>query len=149
MRRHRLSVEIRRLEILRGELDAVRELAEVSFLEADDSVASELTDTFARLVRRMGRAERELVGFDERDQGDARIVVTAAGALESAADWARDLAGMYAAWAKVRGYDVETSEHGQWLFEVCAVSGTMVGTFASRSAALAALFDWLNEHWLA
>jgi ATP-dependent Clp protease ATP-binding subunit ClpC len=112
VRRHRLSVEIRRLEILRGELDAVRELADVSFLEADDSVASELTDTFARLVRRMGRAERELVGFDERDQGDARVVVTAAGAHEAAADWARELAAMYAAWAKERGYDVETSEHG-------------------------------------
>ncbi|MBL8743087.1 MAG: PCRF domain-containing protein, partial [Myxococcales bacterium] len=52
------------------------------------------------------------VGFDERDQGDARVVVTAAGAHESAADWARELAGMYAAWAKERGYDVEASEHG-------------------------------------
>ncbi len=110
VRRHRLSVEIRRLEILRGELDAVRELAEVSFLEADDSVARELTEAFARLSKRLGRAERELVRFDQRDQGDARVIVTPAGANEEAASWARDLSAMYSAWAKDRGYDVEQDE---------------------------------------
>jgi ATP-dependent Clp protease ATP-binding subunit ClpC len=107
VRRHRLSVEIRRLEILRGELDAVRELAEASFIEADDSVARELTDTFARLRRRLTRAEREILHFDERDQGDAHVVVTPAGAQEGAAAWAVDLARMYASWARERGYDVE------------------------------------------
>ncbi len=110
VRRHRLGVEIRRLEILRGELEAIRELAEVSFIEADDSVASELTDTFARLVRRVERAHRELVRFGDREQGDAVVVVTPAGAQAGAASWARDLAGMYAAWAKERGYDVSTSD---------------------------------------
>ncbi len=114
VRRHRLSVEIRRLEILRGELDAVHELCEASFIEADDSVARELTDTYARLVRRMRRAEREIVQFDERDQGDARLVVTPAGALEGATSWALDLAKMYASWARDRGYDVrfETGDDG-------------------------------------
>ncbi len=107
VRRHRLSVEIRRLEILRGELDAVRELSEASFHDADDSVARELTDAYARLLRRIGRAERELLSFDERDQGDAHLVVTPAGAHERAAAWAVDLARMYAAWARDRGYDVE------------------------------------------
>ncbi|NUP05697.1 MAG: AAA domain-containing protein [Polyangiaceae bacterium] len=110
VRRHRLSVEIRRLEILRGELEAVRELAEASFLEADDSVASELTDTFARLVKRVDRAHRELVQFDERDQGDATVVVTPAGAQAGAATWAKELSEMYTAWAKERGYDVAIAE---------------------------------------
>lgn len=119
VRRHRLSVEIRRLEILRGELLAVRELAEASFLEADDSVASELTDAFAGLLLRLGRAKRELVKFDERDQGDAKLVVTPAGAQRGAASWARDLSAMYAAWAKERGYDVASVEQdGAYFVEV-------------------------------
>ncbi|MBL9023372.1 MAG: AAA family ATPase [Myxococcales bacterium] len=118
VRRHRLSVEIRRLEILRGELDAVRELAEASFLEADDSVARELTDAYARLVRRMRRAEREIVGFDERDQGDARVVLTPAGAQEGAAAWATELAQMYAGWARDRGYDVEVATSADGVHQV-------------------------------
>ena len=94
VRRHRLSVEVRRLEILRGELDAVRELAEASFLEADDSVARELTDAYARLERRLGRATRELVDFDATDQGDAHVVVTPAGSGDGADAWAEALAAM-------------------------------------------------------
>lgn len=118
VRRHRLSVEIRRLEILRGELDAVRELAEASFLEADDSVARELTDAYARLVRRVRRAEREIVHFDERDQGDARLVVTPAGAQDGAADWATELAKMYASWARDRGYDVEVATSADGVHQI-------------------------------
>jgi ATP-dependent Clp protease ATP-binding subunit ClpC len=112
VRRHRLNVEVRRLEILRGELDAVRELAEASFLEADDSVARELTDAYARLDRRLGRATRELVDFDATDQGDAHVVVTPAGAGDGADAWAEALADMYAAWARERGFDVEREENG-------------------------------------
>ncbi len=112
VRRHRLSVEVRRLEILRGELDAVRELAEASFLEADDSVARELTDAYARLERRLGRATRELVDFDATDQGDAHVVVTPAGSGDGADAWAEALADMYAAWAKERGFDVEREDRG-------------------------------------
>jgi len=107
VRRHRLNVEVRRLEILRGELDAVRELAEASFLEADDSVAKELTDAYARLDKRLGRATRELVDFDASDQGDARLVISASGAGDGTEAWVDELAGMYATWAKDRGFDVE------------------------------------------
>jgi peptide chain release factor 2 len=107
VRRHRLNVEVRRLEILRGELDAVRELAEASFLEADDSVAKELTDAYARLDKRLARASRELVDFDATDQGDARVVISASGAGDGAEAWVDELAAMYAAWAKDRGFDVE------------------------------------------
>ncbi|MFO0546891.1 MAG: AAA family ATPase [Polyangiaceae bacterium] len=125
VRRHRLSVEIRRLEILRGELEAVRDLAEVSFLEADDSVAEELTDTFARLVQSLVRAERELCSFDGRDRGDAHVIVTPAGAGEGAADWAGELASMYVSWAKERGFDVESSEaegaHHVWVLGAYAL----------------------------
>ncbi len=110
VRQHRLSVEIRRLDDLRGQADLVRELCEASFQEGDDSVAPDLTNAHARLCRKLARAEREIVHFSELDQGDAVIVVTPSGGREGATEWASTLADMYGAWGKERGYDVEPEE---------------------------------------
>lgn len=109
VRRHRLSVELNRIDDLRREVDLVRELSEASFEEADDSVAPDLVATYARLVRDLSRAELEIRDMDELDQGDATVRVSPAGEKDST-PWARQLADMYVAWARVRGYDVEIEE---------------------------------------
>ena len=107
VRQHRLSVEIRRLDDLRAEADLVRELSEASFQEGDDSVAPDLTSTHARLLRKLARAEREIVRFQGEEQGDAALFVAPSGGKDNANEWARTLADMYVAWAKERGFDVD------------------------------------------
>jgi ATP-dependent Clp protease ATP-binding subunit ClpC len=109
-KRHRLALEIRRLATLRSELGAVKDLAEASFLEADDSMAKELADAFARLQPRFLRARRELCKFEEVDNADAVVVVTPVGDDPQATEFARSLSDMYAAWARSAGYDPTQSE---------------------------------------
>ncbi len=110
VRQHRLSVEIRRLDDLRGQADLVRELCEASFQEGDDSVAPDLTNAHARLLRKLARAEREIVHFSLADQGDALLTITPSGGREGASEWATTLADMYSTWARARGYDIERRE---------------------------------------
>ena len=114
VRRHRLNVELRRLDDLRGRAELVRKLVEASFVEAEDAVADDLVKEFVRLERQLARAEREIVRFDERDRGDATVIVRAVGGKDGAAKWARELAAMYEAWAKDRKYDValDARAHG-------------------------------------
>jgi peptide chain release factor 2 len=113
VRQHRLTVELRRIDDLRRETDLVRELGEVSFEEGDDAVAKDLTQTYAQLLRKLKRAERELVDFRETGQADAILVVRPAGSTGRAADWAKELCAMYAAWAKERQFDVELEEKAE------------------------------------
>lgn len=114
VRRHRLNVELRRLEDLRGRAELVRKLVEASFIEAEDAVQADLVKEFVRLERQLARAEREIVHFDERDQNDCTLVVRAVGGKDGAARWAKDLAAMYEAWGKDRKYDVtfDARAHG-------------------------------------
>ncbi|HSQ64493.1 MAG TPA: AAA family ATPase, partial [Polyangiaceae bacterium] len=110
-RRHRLTVELRRLEDLRERTDLLQQLVEASFLEAEDAVASELVGKYARLERQLTRAEREVVHFDETDRGDAQLTVHAVGGKEGSNAWAKELAQMYGSWAEERKYDVEVTVH--------------------------------------
>jgi peptide chain release factor 2 len=114
VRRHRLNVELRRLDDLRGRAELVRKLVEASFVEAEDAVADDLVKEFVRLERQLARAEREIVHFDERDRGDCTLVLRAVGGKDGAVKWAKDLAGMYEAWGKDRKYDVavDVRAHG-------------------------------------
>ncbi len=109
-RRHRLTVEVRRLESLRSELLAVHELAEASFVEADDSVARELMSSFARFAPRLRRAQRELLKFEDVDSADAELLITPVGEDAGARDWSAKLADMYEAWARSVGYEVRRTE---------------------------------------
>jgi ATP-dependent Clp protease ATP-binding subunit ClpC len=110
VRQHRLSVEIQRLDDLRGQANLVRELSEASFQEGDDAVAPDLTNAYAKLLRKLARAEREIIRFQTEDHGDASLVVSPSGGKDGAVEWARTVADMYAAWAKERGFDVEQRE---------------------------------------
>lgn len=47
-----------------------------------------------------------------------------------------------------RGSYVEPDANGKWFAELSPVSGPTLGPFSSRSEALTAERDWLNEHWL-
>jgi ATP-dependent Clp protease ATP-binding subunit ClpC len=109
-RRHRLAVEVRRIDDLRERLDLVHKLVEASFAEGTDVVAEELVAKFVRLERQLGRAERELVLFDDADRGDAWLNVRPTGAKEGATSWAKELAGMYAKWGEERKYEVEVTQ---------------------------------------
>jgi peptide chain release factor 2 len=109
-RRHRLTAEVRRLESLHRELLAVHELAEASFVEADDSVARELMNSFARFAPRLRRAQRELLKFEDVDSADAELLITPVGEEIGAREWAAKLADMYEAWARSVGYEVRRSE---------------------------------------
>ncbi len=113
-RRHRLNVEIRRLEDLRQRTDLLAEVIEQAFLDprktSADSV-DELVGRYARLERALTRAEREIVHFDETDRGDAHVVVRAIGGKEGANAWAKELAQMYASWAEERKYEIDQTAH--------------------------------------
>ncbi len=115
-KRHRLSVEIKRLEDLRQRTDLLSEVVEAAFVDprnARGDTADDLVGRYARLERALTRAEREIVHFDDTDRGDAELVVRAVGGKEGASAWAKELAQMYASWAEDRKYDVETTAHAQ------------------------------------
>ncbi len=111
-RRHRLAVEVRRIDDLNERIDLVHKLVEASFAEGEDVVAEELVAKFARLERQLARAERELVLFDETDRGDAWMHVRPTGAKDGATSWAKELAGMYAKWGEERKYEVDVTQSG-------------------------------------
>jgi hypothetical protein len=47
-----------------------------------------------------------------------------------------------------RASHVEPDAEGRWWADLAPVAGPRLGPFATRSPALAAECDWLNEHWL-
>ena len=47
-----------------------------------------------------------------------------------------------------RGSHVEPTETGQWTADLSPVQGPRLGPFATRSAALQAEREWLEQHWL-
>lgn len=47
-----------------------------------------------------------------------------------------------------RGSHVEPDADGQWLADLAPVQGPRLGPFATRSAALLAERQWLEQHWL-
>ena len=47
-----------------------------------------------------------------------------------------------------RGSHVEPTETGQWTADLAPVRGPRLGPFATRSAALQAEREWLEQHWL-
>lgn len=47
-----------------------------------------------------------------------------------------------------RGSHVEPDEVGQWWADLAPVDGPILGPFATRSSALTAEAEWLEEHWL-
>ncbi len=107
-RRHRLNVELRRLDDLRERTDLLRENVDQSFADPrGDRDAADLVGKYARLERALARAEREIVHFDEHDRGDAHVVVRAVGGKDGASAWAKELLQMYSAWAEDRKYEVE------------------------------------------
>ncbi|MEO8551627.1 MAG: AAA family ATPase, partial [Kofleriaceae bacterium] len=109
-RRHQIAIDLRRADDLRERLELLHKLVEAILDEGEDVVADELIATFARLDRDLVRAERELVSFDDRDRGDAWIRLRGAGAKDGAADWAKQLATMYARWAEAHEYEAEVVE---------------------------------------
>ena len=112
-RRHRLTVEVRRFDDLRARADLLHEMIEASYAEAEDAVAADILSEYARLGRRVSRAERELVRFTTDDHRDACLTVRAVGGKDGGLAWARELAAMYAAWASDRRFAVTTSERGE------------------------------------
>ncbi len=47
-----------------------------------------------------------------------------------------------------RASHVEPNENGQWMADLSPVGGPQLGPFATRSQALAAEHQWLQQHWL-
>ena len=47
-----------------------------------------------------------------------------------------------------RGSHVEPTDAGQWTADLSPVGGPLLGPFATRSEALAAEREWLEQHWL-
>lgn len=47
-----------------------------------------------------------------------------------------------------RGSYVEPTPDGQWSVDLSPVDGPELGSFPTRSEALAAEVAWLSEHWL-
>jgi len=47
-----------------------------------------------------------------------------------------------------RASHVEPSPDGRWLADLSSVDGPKLGSFTSRSEALAAEVRWLEQHWL-
>ena len=47
-----------------------------------------------------------------------------------------------------RGSHVEPSADGHWIADLSPVNGPQLGPFKTRSQALAAETQWLEQHWL-
>ena len=47
-----------------------------------------------------------------------------------------------------RGSQVEPTDAGYWTADLSPVGGPLLGPFESRSAALAAEREWLEQNWL-
>ena len=48
----------------------------------------------------------------------------------------------------VRGSFVEPTDDGHWTADLSPVGGPLLGPFETRSEALSAERDWLEQHWL-
>ena len=47
-----------------------------------------------------------------------------------------------------RGSHVEPTDAGHWTADLSPTGGPLLGPFATRSEALAAEREWLEQHWL-
>ena len=115
---HRAREKMRTLAALKTEVDEWRSLLEdtrsideliaLAAEERDESLADTLVEDAAKVTKRLGELEFELVLSGEHDRRDAIMALHAgAGGIESQ-DWAEMLARMYIRWAEGRGYEART-----------------------------------------
>lgn len=75
------------------------------------------------------------------------LLIDSTGAIRCVFDEAVDL-GQLGRLAIRRGSHVEPTADGQWTADLSPVHGPLLGSFPSRSEALAAEVTWLQDHWL-
>jgi hypothetical protein len=76
-----------------------------------------------------------------------QLVIELGGAVRCVYDETIDLAALGSP-AILRASHVEPDEQGRWWADLGPVAGPRLGPFLARSAALAAEYAWLENHWL-
>ncbi len=76
-----------------------------------------------------------------------QLVITPAGSLRCLYGELIDLAGFGALEIR-RASHVEPDDGGNWIADLSPVGNPKLGSFSSRSQALAAEAQWLEAHWL-
>jgi hypothetical protein len=76
------------------------------------------------------------------------IVITPSGVVRCLYDEALDLHALGRPVIR-RGSYVEPNQEGRWTADLGPVGGPVLGPFRTRSAALAAERQWLEQNWLA
>ena len=76
-----------------------------------------------------------------------QLVIDPAGGVRCVYDEALPLAD-FGRLTIARGSHVEPNAAGLWTADLSPVGGPLLGPFATRSEALTAERDWLEQHWL-
>ncbi|MCY7560732.1 peptide chain release factor 2 [Paenibacillus macerans] len=96
---------------LQGEYDDIETMAELAEEEGDDSLAAEISESVAALVKKLEDFELQLLLNQPYDKMNAILELhPGAGGTESQ-DWGQMLLRMYTRWAEKRGFKVETLDY--------------------------------------
>jgi len=76
-----------------------------------------------------------------------QVVIQPDGTLQAIYDEQLDLRSLGRVSIR-RGSHVEPDAAGQWTADLSPVQGPCLGPFSTRSAALLAEREWLEQHWL-
>lgn len=96
---------------LQGEYDDIETMAELAEEEGDDSLAAEISESVAALVKKLEDFELQLLLSQPYDKMNAILELhPGAGGTESQ-DWGQMLLRMYTRWAEKRGFKVETLDY--------------------------------------
>lgn len=96
---------------LQGEYDDIETMAELAEEEGDESLAAEISESVAAMVRKLEDFELQLLLNQPYDKMNAILELhPGAGGTESQ-DWGQMLLRMYTRWAEKRGFKVETLDY--------------------------------------
>lgn len=99
-----IKKEIERWERVRGDMEALRELAR----NAGEEAREELLRQYALLDREVSAIESEKLFSGPYNRGNAVLSIYAGAGGKDAEDWAAMLARMYRRWAEARGFKTRT-----------------------------------------
>ncbi len=88
-----------------------------------------------------------MIANQEGSDSEIKLIIAAAGTIRCVYDEAICLQQLGRLRIE-RASHVEPDEVGQWWADLGPVHGPLLGPFVTRSEALAAETNWLDEHWL-
>ena len=105
-----MKAELESWQDVDGSSESLVELLNLAVEESDDTMASQLSDEYDRLLQKVEQLEFDLQLSGEYDERPAIVAVKSGAGGVDAQDWAQMLFRMYCRWAEKNGFGVEILE---------------------------------------